>query len=60
MQILVRGASINYVDKEGEGGGPKMSTTLHKLIYLVNLSTNGEGVKKDQKSVNVIYGYPLI
>ena len=42
LLLLDDGASIN---KQGEGGVPQMSTILHKLIHVVNLSTKGEGVK---------------
>ena len=30
--ITAQGASINYDDKQGEGGVAQMSTILHKLI----------------------------
>ena len=36
----------------------QMSMILYKLVYLVNLSTKGGGVKNPQNSVNVVYGCP--
>ena len=57
--ILSKGASINYVDKQGGGrGSPNVNDTTY--AYLVNLSTKGEeGIKNPQKSVNIVYGCPL-
>ena len=33
----------------------QMSMILHKLMYVVNVPTNGGGVKNSKKSVNVVY-----
>ena len=39
FRSLHKGASINYVDKQGGGRVSQMSTILHKIRYIVNLST---------------------
>ena len=51
--IYSKGASINYVDRKGGGSVSQMSTILHKLV-----NEGGEGVKKPQNPVNVVYGCP--
>ena len=48
-----QGVFINHVDKVGKGVY-QFSILLHKP-YQVNLSTKGEGVKNDQKSVHMLY-----
>ena len=54
--LLSLGASINYVDKQGEGGGhPNVNSTTKD--YVVTLST--KGVKNSQNVVNVVYECPL-
>ena len=53
------GGSINYVDKQGGEGVSQMLTILHKLMYLVNLSSKGEEVKNPQNFVDVVYEWPL-
>ena len=56
--ILHKGASINYVDKKGEGEVAQMSTILHKLNEQT-CQRRGRGAKNPQNFVNVIYGCPL-
>ena len=51
------GASINYVDKQGEGGGRQILMILHKA-YLLNLSMKGFKILKIL-STYVVYGCPL-
>ena len=42
---------------QGEGGY-QMSILLHKP-YFVKLSTKGEGIKNVQKTVHMVYGWPI-
>ena len=46
------GASMNYVDKQGEGVS-QMSTILQKLVH-----EGGRGIKNPQNFVNVVYEFP--
>ena len=52
------GASINYVDKQGERRGhPNVNDTTYG--YVVNLSAKWDGdVKIPQDTVNVVNRYP--
>ena len=56
--FLCKGASINYVDKQGERGlakcQPYYITLCNKIV-----NEGGMGVKNPQNSVNVIYGCPI-
>ena len=57
-QILFKGTSINYVDKQGGGRGlPKYQRYYISLFS--KLVNEGGGVKDPQNSVNVVYGCTL-
>ena len=45
-----QGVTINYVDKQGVGDIAQMSTILHKLTYIVNLSTFNKGGLESKSS----------
>ena len=50
------GASINYVDKKGEGGGcPNVNNTTYTSLYSKLVNIEGEGAKN---SGNVVHGCP--
>ena len=50
--LNIKGAYINFVDKQGAGRGPPNVNDTAKA-YSVNLSNKGEGVNKPQNLVNV-------
>ena len=54
------GASINYVDKQGEGRGSPKCQHYYISLFSKYVNKGGRGAKNPHNSVNVVYGYPLI
>ena len=54
-----KGASINYVDRQGGDGVSQMPILLHQLMQKTSLRRR-EGVKNWQNLAYVVYGCPLI
>ena len=51
-------ASINYVDKQGEGGGSPKGQRYYINLFS-KIVNEGGGAKNTLNFINVVYGYPL-
>ena len=58
MSFLVKRASINYVDKPGEGRGSYKCQRYYKSLFSRLVNEGESEVKNVQNSVNVLYGGP--